>query len=391
MRFEMKLLLILIVAVAAASTDLIAPALHTISQDTGAAYANVQLMLSAFTVSYGVSLLAIAPLCERFGRALVLASGLAVLAAASFASALTQDIWMLIALRIVQGMAAAVGPVIARSLARDLFENDQLKAVMSDISIASAVVPLAAPLGGALLLSMWGWKSLFIGLGLLCTCVFGFAVLRHNAIMKLGGAVQDATQAISFRSKLGFLFSDRHFRTGTTLISISYALIFVFVSLSSELFRGVLEITQSGYALVYSLAIASFILGSWLARHIDSLSWFLPSVLFCCGALSMLCSAAGIAPIAAAVLGVAFLNIGAGVLTPSGQFLLLKKSKHLASYAAAFSSFFQLTTAAFVSSLATILAAYVGYQLILAGCLLVSLLPFITSIRTLGKAPAQAK
>lgn len=58
----------------------------------GASQAQVQLTFSAFVVAYGVCQLVYGPLSDRYGRKVVLVTGLAILAAGSLIAALAQQL-----------------------------------------------------------------------------------------------------------------------------------------------------------------------------------------------------------------------------------------------------------------------------------------------------------
>ena len=78
----------------------------------GASQAQVQLTFSAFAVAYGVCQLVYGPLSDRYGRKVVLVTGLAILAMGSAIAALAPSLDVLIAGRVLQGVGSAAGSVV---------------------------------------------------------------------------------------------------------------------------------------------------------------------------------------------------------------------------------------------------------------------------------------
>ena len=91
----------------------------------GASQAQVQLTFSAFVVAYGVCQLVYGPLSDRYGRKVVLVTGLAILAAGSLIAAMAQSLDVLIAARVLQGVGSAAGAVVGRAMVQDRFAGSQ--------------------------------------------------------------------------------------------------------------------------------------------------------------------------------------------------------------------------------------------------------------------------
>jgi DHA1 family bicyclomycin/chloramphenicol resistance-like MFS transporter len=94
------------------SMDLYLPSLPALGRSLAAPDAVVQLTMSVCMVGLAVGQLFGGPLSDRFGRRRPLVLGVAVFAAASASCAVAQNIWLLIAFRLVQGLAGAFGIVI---------------------------------------------------------------------------------------------------------------------------------------------------------------------------------------------------------------------------------------------------------------------------------------
>src|SRR5688500_19909028 len=65
------------------------------------------------------------------------------------------------AARLVQGFAMSSGAVIVRSIVRDLYTHERAARLLATITIVFSIVPIAAPLAGALLVGSGGWPAVF--------------------------------------------------------------------------------------------------------------------------------------------------------------------------------------------------------------------------------------
>src|SRR6185503_2507086 len=92
---------------AALDTLVVSTALSTIRIDLHATVEQLEWTVNAYNLSFAVLLITAAALGDRFGRRRLYATGLALFAAASAASALAPDVGWLIAARAAQGAGAA--------------------------------------------------------------------------------------------------------------------------------------------------------------------------------------------------------------------------------------------------------------------------------------------
>lgn len=128
----------------------------------GASQAQVQLTFSAFVVAYGVCQLVYGPLSDRYGRKVVLVTGLAILAAGSLIAAMAQSLDVLIAARVLQGVGSAAGSVVGRAMVQDRFAGSQRTKVMAYVGMAMGLSPPFAAVIGGQMHVRFGWAGNFM-------------------------------------------------------------------------------------------------------------------------------------------------------------------------------------------------------------------------------------
>jgi MFS family permease len=140
--------------------SLISPALPAIRNSLGITEAEASLILSAFTLPGILMGPVVGILADRYGRRPVLIPSLVVYGVAGGAVLLAPGLWTVVALRVVQGAAAAGLITLAITLIGDTFEGSQRNAIMglngAVLSIGTGIYPLV---GG--LLSEIDWRAPF--------------------------------------------------------------------------------------------------------------------------------------------------------------------------------------------------------------------------------------
>ena len=110
--------------------DIYLASMPSMTRALDATTAEVQLTLSVYMYGWGIAQLFAGPLSDRFGRRPALLVGLAVFVAASVACALSRNVYVLIAARLVQALAMAPIGVVPRAVVRDLYSGDRAAHVL---------------------------------------------------------------------------------------------------------------------------------------------------------------------------------------------------------------------------------------------------------------------
>ncbi|WP_285059754.1 MFS transporter [Pedobacter ginsengisoli] len=143
------------------ATDIYIPSLPTMAATMQVSSLQVQLTLSLFLISYGVSQLFIGSILDSFGRYKLSLICLLVFAASSIVIANTQNIYLIYLMRIIHGFTVGTVIVAKRAFFVDVYEGDKLKHYLSLFSIIWSTGPIVAPFVGGYLQTVFGWESNF--------------------------------------------------------------------------------------------------------------------------------------------------------------------------------------------------------------------------------------
>ncbi|GGI27326.1 MFS transporter [Pedobacter mendelii] len=143
------------------ATDIYIPSLPTMAGAMQVISVQVQLTLSIFLISYGISQLFIGSILDSFGRYKIGLVSLVIFALASIVIAITHNIYLIYLMRVIHGLTVGAIVVAKRAYFVDLFSGDKLKHYLSLFSIIWSTGPIIAPFIGGYLQSAFGWESNF--------------------------------------------------------------------------------------------------------------------------------------------------------------------------------------------------------------------------------------
>ena len=236
------------------ATDIYLPSLPAMAKDLHVSAGAIQLSLVFFMFSLGVSQIFIGSILDSFGRFKINIASLAVFSATSFVIALVPDIYVIYAMRIIQGIAIAFIVIAKRAYFVDLYSGEKLKSYISLFSIIWACAPIMAPFLGGYLEHSFGWRSNFYFLGGLSLLFLVLELLYSGESLKYFHPFKLKTIAQTYSGML----RSGDFTLGVLILAICFGLVVVY-SLSSpfivERVLGYSAITTGYSSLLSGLAV----------------------------------------------------------------------------------------------------------------------------------------
>jgi DHA1 family bicyclomycin/chloramphenicol resistance-like MFS transporter len=235
------------------------PSLPVIGRSLQSTPAQVQLTLATFMFGMGIGQLIYGPLSDRYGRRQPLLGGIVLYTVASLGCALAPRIEWLIALRFLQAVGGAAGPVIARAVVRDLFAGADIARVLSVMTLVMGAAPILAPLLGGAVLSLAGWRAIFVVL----TAVGAIAALL--AQWQVPRTVSAPTQA-TLKTSLGVLLRDQSFVVSALAGACSQITLFAYISSAPFVLMTLRHLDAHEFALIFGGNATGFIAATQFNR-----------------------------------------------------------------------------------------------------------------------------
>ena len=140
--------------------DMYLPALPTITRELGTTSATVQLTLTGTLVGLGARASWCSGRCPTPSAAAARCSpGTALHVLASLLVLVAPNVAVLGALRVLQGVGAAAGAVIALAVVRDLYDGRAAATMLSRLFLVLGAAPVLAPTIGGEILRFTSWRG----------------------------------------------------------------------------------------------------------------------------------------------------------------------------------------------------------------------------------------
>lgn len=136
--------------------------LPSLARAFDASFHAVQWVVLAYLLAITAVIVSAGRLGDRLGRRRLLLAGLLLFAVACGLCGMAPGLEWLIVARVLQGLGAAVMMAMALGMVGDTVSKERTGRVMGLLGTMSAVGTAMGPSVGGLLLSAWGWRSIFL-------------------------------------------------------------------------------------------------------------------------------------------------------------------------------------------------------------------------------------
>ncbi|XXU52869.1 CmlA/FloR family chloramphenicol efflux MFS transporter [Sorangium sp. So ce1078] len=230
---------------ASLAMDVYLPVVPSMPRILGTSPAVVQLTLSLYMVVLGAGQLVFGPISDRIGRRPVLLGGAALFAVASYLLAGAVSAAAFVALRVLQALGAAAALVATFATVRDVYaERAEGAVIYSLFGSMLAFVPALGPVLGALLAHHFGWRAIFMALGVAATAAALHAAPSWHETRPVSASKP--------REALGRILTDASFWTYTLGFSAAMGAFFVFFSTASRVLIDRVGLSQLAFSLVFA-------------------------------------------------------------------------------------------------------------------------------------------
>ncbi|HEV7726951.1 MAG TPA: multidrug effflux MFS transporter [Modestobacter sp.] len=247
------------VALGPLTIDMYLPALPTITDELATTSSTVQLTLTGTLIGLALGQLVLGPLSDAVGRRRPLLAGTALYVLASLLVLVAPDVAVLGLLRLVQGVGAAAGAVIAIAVVRDLYDGRAAATMLSRLFLVIGAAPVLAPTLGGEVLRFTSWRGVFAVLAL-----YGVLLIAVGAATLRETLPPERRRSNGVRGTLrsyGELLHDRAFVGLVVVAGLTMAGLFSYVSGSSFVYQEEFGLDEQQFALFFG-AGAVFLIGA---------------------------------------------------------------------------------------------------------------------------------
>ncbi|CAM2940621.1 MULTISPECIES: multidrug effflux MFS transporter [Staphylococcus] len=260
-------------AIGALSIDMFLPGLPDIRHDFQTTTSNAQLTLSMFMIGLAFGNLFAGPISDSTGRRKPLIIAMIIFTLASLAIVFVHNIWLMVALRFLQGVTGGAAAVISRAIASDMYSGNELTKFMALLMLVNGIAPVVAPTIGGIILNYSVWRMVFVIL-----TIFGF-VMVIGSLLKVPESLTVTNRESSSGLKTMFknfkiLLKTPRFVLPMLIQGMTFVLLFTYISASPFIIQKIYGMTAIQFSWMFAgigitLIISSQLTG-YLVDFIDS-------------------------------------------------------------------------------------------------------------------------
>ncbi|KQS92895.1 multidrug transporter [Chryseobacterium sp. Leaf394] len=272
-KFIATVLAFAVIPMSGLATDIYLPSMPSMARDLHLPESSIQLTLSLFLISYGVTQFFAGSVVDSFGRYRITLISLALFVISFLITANTGNIYVIYAMRILQGVLSGFAVVAKRAFFVDVYEGDERKHYLSIMTIVWSVGPIIAPFIGGYLQSIFGWESNFYVLAgysfilLISEYFFSGETLKMKKVLSLN----------LLKKEYSMMFRAKDFFYGMLMCGLSYSMIMFFNLCGSFIIEhkmGYSEVVAGYVSLILGFA---WMLGGFIGKALINKA-FLPKL-----------------------------------------------------------------------------------------------------------------
>lgn len=258
--FRLAASLALVAILGPSGIDMYLASLPHMSQELDTPYTQIQLTLTVFLLAMGAGQLLFGPVVDTLGRRRPLLVGLIIFILASLWAGSSHSIGMLLAARLVQGLAAALTLVVAMSTVRDVAQGARAAKLFALLMTIEGLAPVLAPAVGGVVDAHFGWRAVMLvlaGLGLLAWL---------NTLLNLPETLPVAKRLpLTLSSVLrGYLriLKDRAFLIPALALSAAFFFLFAYIGGAALVYQKQYGLGSADFGLVFGATGIAVLMGA---------------------------------------------------------------------------------------------------------------------------------
>lgn len=383
MNFLLTLLLAGLTMVGPLAIDTYLPSFPALAREFGASPIAIQQTLSLFLFCFAFMMLFYGTLSDTLGRRPIILWTLGAYIVASVGGALAGSLGFLLVCRVLQGLSAGAGTVIARAIVQDRYDGAAAQKILGHIMMVFGLAPALAPILGGWLQVSYGWRSIFWFLAL-------FGVLMLFAVWRwlpesLPAAKRHPFEVKAIAANYWKVLCHRRFLLLAAALGVAFGGFALYIGSAAYFIMNILHLPETAFAWLFIPLVAGMVVGSAVSGKVahkysqTRLVWLSFAGMAVAALVNVAYTYFFVAAIPWAVLPLFFYSLALAVAMPPLTLLAMNLFPNNSGLAASMQSFIQMTLFALISGLVAPLLFDSAFKLAcgVLGCLLVSLVAWL--------------
>lgn len=306
------------------SLNLYLPSVPEVQSIFGASVAEVQTTVSLPLLAFGLGLVLLGPLTDRYGRRPCLLGGLMLFIAGSALAAFAPSLQMLALARVAQSIGCATAFISSRAIVADVSPGEELARSVAHMTMLMLVVQSVAPMLGNLVMAAGGWQAIQAFGALLAIGLLAGVTMKQPETLPASQRARHGSSVLDFHRPTLSVLARPGFLVLLLQVGLLYSAYPAFLSIAPHLMVEAFDRPPTEFAYYFVLLPLGYFAGNAFVLKFGSS--FGQHRLVGAGALFALCSClCGIAlialgarhPLALFIPAGTLLNFGLGLALPT--------------------------------------------------------------------------
>jgi len=250
-----------LMSLSAFSIDISLPLFKVMSDGLGAPMEKLSLTITFYIAMLGVGQLFYGSLSDRYGRRIVLFTGMTIFISGAILAALSTSLTTLLIARALQGFGAAAAHVLSRAIIRDLYDGTELAKKMAIATGLFSVGPLMAPLMGAFVLEVGGnWRWVYVVMAIYCAGML--FVLRYMPETNQQPN-PNATKLLTLLKNSKTVLQTKQSRNFICVNAVTTVAMILIISTAASIYANTFGVSGTTFALYFALHSFGIIIGQF--------------------------------------------------------------------------------------------------------------------------------
>ena len=252
--------LVVVSGIGPMATDTYLAALPAMQRSLHTSATVAQLTMTAFIIGVAFGQLLLGPISDSRGRRGMMLASSAAFTLTSLLCAVMSDGWLLVTVRLFEGLAGGCGVAVARACIGDCYQGTDAARRFGTLIAVTLLGPVIAPAIGSAFLAVGDWRTVFAfltGLGILMTALVWFGVPET-----LPPERRDAHGLGNLGRRAQYLMRLPAFVSPVAVQCLATAGFFTYIGGSSIVLQDDLGLSQFRYALLFATNAATMSVAS---------------------------------------------------------------------------------------------------------------------------------
>ncbi len=263
-------LMVLLLFVTQACTDIFLPGLPAIAKEFGATIDTTNLVISVYNYSQAFVVLFIGVVSDLRGRRSTILTCLVLHIIATIWIALSSSLSSIIILRVVQAAGSAAIYTILRLIIKDTMDKKSQIHATGLLVMGLVLSPILAPIVGAWILQLSNWRNCFWAVAIFEIPLFFWALITISETNHQQREFRSSFSLKNHFMSYYLILKDTYFLSMALIVGSTFAAFYAFISISSYLFINQYGVKETSYSYVFICISLSYLIGNRLMSQLNA-------------------------------------------------------------------------------------------------------------------------